>query len=86
MGSWELREDITRECTFAFGHCPNQLNPPLPSPQFGQLGHLFSGCFARMTVKSTIDYNNGCNDHSNSTDGNFYDNDDKKHTNIISFE
>ena len=40
-----------------------------------------------MTVKSTIDYyDNGCNDHYNSNDGNFDDNDDKKHTNIISFE
>ena len=36
-----------------------------------------------MTVKSTIDYNNGCNDHYDINDGNF---DDKKHTNIISFE
>ena len=39
-----------------------------------------------MTVKSTIDYNYDCNDHYNSNDGNFDDNDDKKHTNIISFE
>ena len=28
--------------TFSFGHCPNYLNPPPPSPQFGQLGPLFS--------------------------------------------
>ena len=43
-------------------------------------------CFACMTVKSTIDYDHGCNDHYNSNDGNFDDNDDKKHTKIISFE
>ena len=30
-----------------------------------------------MTVKSTIDFNNGCNEHYNSNDGNFDDNDDK---------
>ena len=36
-----------------------------------------------MTEKNTIDYNNGFNDNS---DGNFDDNDDRKHTNIISFE
>ena len=44
-----------------------------------------------MTEKSTIDYNNGCNDNGcndnyDSNDGNFDDNGDKKHTNIISFE
>ena len=39
--------------------------------------------FARMTEKSTIDYNNGCTDNYDCYDGNF---DDKKHTNIISFE
>ena len=31
-----------------------------------------------MTVKSTIAYNDGCNDHYSSNDGNFDDNDDKK--------
>ena len=36
--------------------------------------------------KCTIDYNNGCNDNYDSNDGNFDDNDDKKHTHIISFE
>ena len=36
--------------------------------------------------KSTIDYNNGCNDNYDSNDGNFDDNDDKKLTHIISFE
>ena len=39
-----------------------------------------------MTEKNTIDYNNGFNDNYISNDGNFDDNDDKKHTNIISFE
>ena len=39
-----------------------------------------------MTEKNTIDYNNGFNDNYNSNDGNFDDNDDKKHTNIISFK
>ena len=37
---------------------------------------------ARMTEKSTI----GCNYKYDSNDGNFDDNDNKKHTNIISFE
>ena len=36
--------------------------------------------------KSTIDYINGCNDNYDGIDGNFDDNNDKKHTNIISFE
>ena len=35
-----------------------------------------------MTEKSTIDYNNGCNDNYDSNDGNFDDDDDKKHTHI----
>ena len=39
-----------------------------------------------MTEKSTSDYNNGCNDNHNDNDGNFENNDDKKHTNNISFE
>ena len=39
-----------------------------------------------MTEKNTIDYNNGFNDNYNSNDRNFDNNDDKKHTNIISFE
>ena len=39
-----------------------------------------------MTEKNTIDYNNGFNDIYYNNDGNFDDNDDKKHTNIISFE
>ena len=30
-----------------------------------------------MTEKSTIDYNNGCDDNYDSNDGNFDDNDDK---------
>ena len=37
-----------------------------------------------MTEKNTIDYNNGFNDNYISNDGNFDDNDDKQHTNIIS--
>ena len=39
-----------------------------------------------QTEKNTIDYDNGFNDNYISNDGNFDDNDDKKHTNIISFE
>ena len=35
-----IREDLNRKKTFAFGHCPNHLDPP-PWPQFGQLGPLF---------------------------------------------
>ena len=38
-----------------------------------------------MTEKSTVNDNNGCNDND-SNDGNFDDIDEKKHTNIISFE
>ena len=37
-----------------------------------------------MTEKSTIDFNNGCNDNYDSNDGNF--DDDIKHTHFISFE
>ena len=83
-----LREDITRECTFSFGHCPNQLTPPLP-PIRATLSSFFRTSkrrFARMKEKSTFDYSNGCNDNYDSNDGNFDDNDDKKHTHIISFE
>ena len=36
-----IREGVNGKKTFSFGHCPNHLNPP-PSPQFGQLGPLFS--------------------------------------------
>ena len=52
-----------------FWALPELVNPP--SPQFGQLGHLFSG---RQ------------NDRKNTNGGNFDDNDDKEHTRIISFE
>ena len=41
-----------------------------------------------MTEKSTIDYNNGCNDNYDSNDGNFDDNghkNDQKHTDIMTF-
>ena len=37
----KVREGVNGKKTFSFGHCPNHLNPP-PSPQFGQLGPLFS--------------------------------------------
>ena len=36
-----VREGVNGKKTFSFGHCPNHLNRP-PSPQFGQLGPLFS--------------------------------------------
>ena len=36
--------------------------------------------------KSIVDDNDGCNDNYDSNGGNFDDNDDKKHTHIISFE
>ena len=42
--------------------------------------------FCAYDRKNTIDYDNGFNDNYISNDGNFDDNDDKKHTNIISFE
>ena len=42
--------------------------------------------FGVWQKKSTIDYKNGCNYNYDSNDGNFDDNDDKKHTHIISFE
>ena len=41
FSSQQLREGVNGKKTFSFGHCPNHLNPP-PSPQFGQLGPLFS--------------------------------------------
>ena len=62
--------------------------PPLP-PIWATWSSFFQTSkrrFARMTEKSTSDYNNGCNDNHNDNDGNFDNNDDKKHTNNISFE
>ena len=53
------------------------------------IGHLFPDVktiFCAYDRKTTIDYNNVCNDNYDSNDGNFDDNDDKKHTHIISFE
>ena len=43
-------------------------------------------CITQVGGKGTVDFNNGCNDNYDSNDGNFDDNDDKKHTHIISFE
>ena len=44
-----------------------QISSPTPSPQFGQLGPLFSGRqkqrFAHMTEKSTDDDDDGQNDN-----------------------
>merc|ERR1711963_925615 len=44
-----LRDDLKRKKTFKFGHCPNYP----PSPQFGQLYHLFppSRPFTRFLLK-----------------------------------
>ena len=74
---------------FQFAFCIYQLTPP-PSPSnSGNLVIFFRTTnrrFVRMTEKSTIDFNNGCNDNYDSNDGNFDDNDDKKHTHIIGFE
>ena len=71
-----------------FRALPKLAKPPLP-PIRATLSSFFRTSkrrFARMTEKNTIDYNNGFNDNYNSNDGNFDDNDDKKHTHIISFE
>ena len=37
----KIREALTEKKMFSFGHCPNFLSPPPPSPQFGQLVPLF---------------------------------------------
>ena len=73
-----------------FRALPELAKPPPPLPPIrATLSSFFRTSkrrFARMTEKNTIDYNNGFNDNYISNDGNFDDNDDKKHTNIISFE
>ena len=57
---------------------------------FGQRGHLFSGrqnkVFRVWQKKSTNVYNNGFNDNYKNNDGEFGDNEDKKHASVISFE
>ena len=73
---------------FVFFRSLPELAKPSP-PNSGNLVIFFPDVkrrFARMTEKSIIDYNNGCNENYDSNDGNFDDIDDKKHTNIISFE
>ena len=64
-----------------------------PTPQFGQLGPLFSGrqndVLRVWQEKSTNDDNDNCNDNYDSNDGNFDDYDEKmtkKHTNIMTFQ
>ena len=37
----KLREDLNREKTFSFGHCPNHLNPPPHDPNSGNLVLFF---------------------------------------------
>ena len=67
-----------------FRALPKLGNPPPPPSNSGNLVTFFRTSnrrFARMTEKSTIDYNNGCNDNYDSNDGNFDDND----KNIIIF-
>ena len=74
-----LREDLPEKKMFSFGHCPNYLSPLPPSPQFGQLVHLFrtsKTTFYAYDRKNTNDDNDGCN---NNYDGNFDDNDDKNY-------
>ena len=73
-----------------FRALPKLGNPPHPLPPIRATWSPFSGrqidVLRVWQKKSTIDYNNGCNDNYDSNDGNFDDNDDKKHTHIISFE
>ena len=61
-----------------------------PTPQFGQLGPLFSGrqndVLRVCQEKSTNDDNDNCHDNYDSNDDNFDDYDEKmtkKHTNIM---
>ena len=58
-----------------------ELGKPPPPSNSGNLVIFFRTSnqrFVRLTEKSTIDYNTGCNDNYDSNAGNFYDNDDKK--------
>ena len=64
-----------------------------PTPQFGQLGTIFSGrqngVLRVWQEKSTNDDNDNCNDNCDSNDDNFDDNDEKmtkKHTDIMTFQ
>ena len=71
---------------------PKLAKPP-PTPQFGQLGPLFSGrqndVLRVCQEKSTNDDNDNCNDSYDSNDGNFHDHVEKmtkKHRNIVGFQ
>ena len=75
-----------------FRALPELAKPP-PSPQFGQLGPLFSGrqndVLRVCQEKSTNDDNDNCNDSYDSNDGNFHDHVEKmtkKHRNIVGFQ
>ena len=73
-----------------FRALPELAKPPPPLPPIrATLSSFFRTSkrrFARMTEKNTIGYDNGFNDNYNSNDGNFDDNNDKKHTNYMIFE
>ena len=71
-----------------FRALPKLGKPPLPPSNSGNLVTFFRTSnrrFVRMTDKSTFYYNKDCNYNYDSNGGNF-DDDDKKHTHIISFE
>ena len=64
-----------------FRALPELAKPPPPTPQFGQLGPLFSGrqnnVLRVWQEKSTNDDNDNCHDNYDSNDGNFDDYDEK---------
>ena len=76
---------------FSFGHCPNYLPSPPPSPQFGQLVPLSldvkNDVLARITEPSNDDYDNGVSDNCDQNFGTFDDfgvkNDQKVSHNMI---
>ena len=66
---------------FTFGHCPNLLSP-LPPPQFGQLGPLFSDVKNNVLCiwqKKYIDNDDGWNDTYDGDDDNIDEIDDKNY-------
>ena len=48
--TFKLREGFTKKSSCSFGFCPNYLDPPLPSPKFGQLLPLFLNANVRKKI------------------------------------
>ena len=75
-----LRKDINRKQTFSFRHCPNNLTPPPPDPNSGNLVLFFGRQKRRLARMTKIFFggdNDGFNDIYDDNFGNFDDNYDK---------